>query len=346
MMIFNFHKNHKELVLTIFVMYALLSLFIAVVPAFEVESNNGPVPGEKDLTQQQRRGLAVFIANGCVACHTQQVRNIEMDKVWGSRPSIPADYFYSKRRMGVLQQSPSLLGSERTGPDLTNVGERLPSDQWQYLHLFNPRALVPQSIMPAFSWLFAVKAQADSTRDVVVQVPDDFRKGSKGVVVATQDAQDLVAYLLSLKQTAIPTAEDFLPMPKSLDNKPAPVSAAAGAAVGSDSAAASGAPTANGQALFQSTCAICHQSNGQGVKGAFPPLKGSPVVDNDDPSLHIKIILEGYDARAEYSVMPPFKGRLSDDEIAAIVNFERTHWGNHSKTVSVSEVTEIRAGLK
>jgi cytochrome c oxidase cbb3-type subunit 2 len=344
-MIFNFHKNHKELLLTIFVMYALLSLFIAVVPAFEVEHNNGPVPGEKALTPQQRRGLAVFIANGCVACHTQQVRNIEMDKVWGSRPSIPADYFYSKRRMGVLQQSPSLLGSERTGPDLTNVGERLPSDQWQYLHLFNPRALVPQSIMPAFSWLFEEKAQADSGRDVVVQVPNEFRKDTQGVVVATQEAQDLVAYLLSLKQTKIPTAEDFLPMPESLKKKPAASATVAAGGV-SDSAASSGAPSADGQALFQSTCAVCHQPNGEGVKGAFPPLKGSPVVDNDDPALHIKIILEGYDARAEYSVMPPFKDRLSDDEIAAIVNFERTHWGNHSKTVTTAEVTDIRNGLK
>jgi cytochrome c oxidase cbb3-type subunit 2 len=345
-MIFNFHKNHKELVLTIFVMYALLSLFIAVVPAFEVEQNNGPVPGEKDLTPQQRRGLAVFIANGCVACHTQQVRNIEMDKVWGSRPSIPADYFYSKRRMSVLQQSPSLLGSERTGPDLTNVGERLPSDQWQYLHLFNPRALVPQSIMPAFPWLFEVKAQADSTRDVVVQVPNEFRKDSQGVVVATQEAQDLVAYLLSLKQADIPTAEDFLPMPQSLKKQPVQTAGAVAAGSASDSAAASGAPSADGQVLYQSTCAVCHQPSGEGVKGAFPPLKGSPVVDNDDPSLHIKIILEGYDARAEYSVMPPFKDRLSDDEIAAIVNFERSNWGNHSKKVTTAEVTEIRNGLK
>jgi cytochrome c oxidase cbb3-type subunit 2 len=346
-MIFNFHKNHRELVLTIFVMYALLAFFIAVVPAFVVENDNGPLPKEKDLTESERRGQAVFIANGCVACHTQQVRNIEMDKMWGSRPSIPADYFYSKERMNVWQQSPSILGSERTGPDLTNVGERLPSASWQYIHLYNPRAMVPQSIMPAFTWLFTVKAHADSARDVIVAVPDDFRKGIKGDIVATQDAKDLVAYLLSLKQTDIPKPEDFLPNPKSMMKTGTPAAAAPAAAGATDSAsgakAASGAPMADGKALFTSTCAICHQTNGEGVKGAFPPLKGSPVVGDDDATLHIKIVLEGYDARSEYSVMPPFKDRLTDDQIAAIINYERTSWGNHSKTVTVDEVAKIRA---
>lgn len=342
-MIFNFHKNHKELVLTIFVLYALLAFFIAVVPAFVVEKDNGPLPKQRDLTESQRRGLAVFIANGCVACHTQQVRNIEMDKVWGARPSIPADYFYSKERMNVWQQSPSLLGSERTGPDLTNVGERLPSASWQYIHLYNPRSMVPQSIMPAFPWLFKVKADADSATDVIIQVPEDFRKGVKGDIVATREAQDLVAYLLSLKQTEIPKPEDFLPNPKSMRKDAAASAAVAATDTAAGTPAASGAPQADGQALFSSTCAICHQAGGEGVKGAFPPLKGSPVVNDDDPTLHIKIVLDGYDARSQYSVMPPFKDRLSDDAVAAIINFERTSWGNHGKTITAGEVAEVRS---
>jgi cytochrome c oxidase cbb3-type subunit 2 len=70
--------------------------------------------------------LNVYVAEGCIGCHTQQVRNIEMDKAWGSTgPSMPSDYFYSKQRHGHLAaRRPSLLGSERTGPDLTNVGVR------------------------------------------------------------------------------------------------------------------------------------------------------------------------------------------------------------------------------
>ncbi len=338
-MIFNFHKNHKELLLTIFLMYGLLSIFIAVLPAFQVEENNGPLPGQKPLRAAEERGLRVYIANGCVACHTQQVRDIEMDKVWGARPSLPGDYYFSKARMGPWRQSPSLLGSERTGPDLTNVGARLPSDQWQYLHLYNPRALVPGSIMPAFPWLFEHKAAADSG-DVVVSVPDGFQRG-KGVLVPTQAARDLVAYLLSLKQVPLPQAADFLPNPKSLTKeRPGPQAAVAAPEAGSGAVTA-----ANGEALYQSTCAACHQPNGEGIKGAFPPLKGSQVVNNADASLHIKIVLGGYDAQPEYGVMPPFKDRFSDDEIAAIINYERTHWGNNAPGVTPDEVAQIRAAM-
>ena len=336
-MLFNFHKNHKELLVTIFVMYTILALFVSVVPAFKVEENNGPLPADKGLSPQERRGLAVYIANGCVACHTQQVRNIEMDKTWGSRPSIPADFYFSKRRMNSLQQSPSLLGSERTGPDLTNVGQRLPAAAWQYTHLFNPRAVVPESIMPAFPWLFEIKKVVDSSKDMIVNVPDDFKKDIQGTIVATQEAQDLVAYLLSLQQTKIPTAADFLPNPKSFD--PGQQGAVAtGAKEGSPGQAA----LPDGKVLFQSNCAVCHQADGKGVKGAFPSLVASDIVHDADARLHIEIVLKGYDARSEYSVMPPFGDRLSDAEVAAIVNYERTSWGNDAKTITEAEVAAVR----
>jgi cytochrome c oxidase cbb3-type subunit 2 len=87
------------------------------------------------------------VASGCSYCHTQQVRPLPQDAVFG-RPSAPGDFTY---------QTPELLGSERTGPDLTNVGARQASTVWQYIHLYNPRAVVPQSIMPAFEWLFEVE---------------------------------------------------------------------------------------------------------------------------------------------------------------------------------------------
>lgn len=325
-------------------MYAMLAVLISVVPAIQAEEQNGPLPSDPGMTAQERRGLGIFIANGCVACHTQQVRNIEMDKMWGSRPSIPADYYYSKQRMDVWQQSPSLLGSERTGPDLTNVGQRLPSAAWQYTHLFNPRAVVPQSVMPAFPWLFEVKKHVDSSKAVIVNITDDFRKAHdiKGTIVASQKAQDLVAYLLSLKQKKIPTPEEFLPDPKSYGNKSKKNSG--GSTASSSGSDDGGGETAlpDGKPLFQANCAVCHQSTGEGVKGAFPPLKGSSVVNDEDASLHIKIVLEGYDSRPQYSVMPPFKGKLSDEEIAAIINYERTSWGNDGATITADDVTKIR----
>lgn len=330
----NFSKNHKQLVGVSFLIYFGLSLIIAVIPAYQIQDNNAPLPGEKPMTPQQKRGEAIFIANGCVACHTQQVRNVEMDKMWGDRPSMASDYVYSKDRMNFWQQSPSLLGSERTGPDLTNVGERQPSEDWQYLHLFNPRSVVPQSIMPAYPWLFTVKAGPDST-DKVVNVPAKFRNGINGTIVASADAKALVAYLLSLKQVKLPSAET----PTFIQIQKTAAAVASGGAPG-----VAGAAKLNGAQLFETTCAPCHQSTGEGIPGSFPPLKGSPIVNDKSPDLMIRIILNGYSARVpEFGVMPAFKDKLSDDEIAVIMTHERSSWGNNAPAVTADEVKKIRA---
>lgn len=120
----------------------------------------------------------------------------DQERGWG-RPSYPSDYVYD---------SPAALGTMRTGPDLINVGLRLPDRQWHLPHLYQPRALQSWSIMPNFSFLFVVKEKADST-DVVIRVPKPFAP-AHGVVVATQPALDLVSYLLSLKRNfAAPEAQ-------------------------------------------------------------------------------------------------------------------------------------------
>src|SRR5699024_7809009 len=124
-----------------------------------------------------------------------------MDNVWGDRPSIPSDYYYSKQRLDIWRQSPSLLGSERTGPDLTNVGKRQPGDQWHLLHLYNPRIVVEESVMPAYPWLFEHQ-EKPSKEAITVDIPHTFKKG-QGTVVATEDALNLVAYLKSLKQAPV-----------------------------------------------------------------------------------------------------------------------------------------------
>jgi len=94
------------------------------------------------------------------------------------------------------------------GPDLSNIGNRQPSNIWHYIHLYNPRAVVKNSIMQAYPWYFKVKENPDSD-DVIVPIPEEHAP-SGGSVVATQDAKDIVAYLLSLKQTPLPgkPAED------------------------------------------------------------------------------------------------------------------------------------------
>lgn len=173
------------------VSFALVTLVI-LPSSLLYQSEKSAPEGLQPYTETQLRGREIYIKNGCVYCHTQQVRDpaitTDVEKGLGPRPSYPADYFHDK---------PHLLGTMRTGPDLFNIGSRLPDREWHLLHLYQPRALVPWSIMPAFPFLFEIKEQAGPD-DHVLKVPKEHAP-SRGVVVATPDAQALVDYLLALK---------------------------------------------------------------------------------------------------------------------------------------------------
>src|SRR5690625_3723151 len=200
----NFHKNHKLLYGTIFWGFIFLSLLIAVLPATWVQNENEPLPASEPMTDIERRGLNVFISEGCVYCHTQQVRPISMDESWG-RPSAPGDYAWLNRQ-DVWRQTPAVLGSERTGPDLSNVGQRQPSAIWHYMHLYNPRSVVEESIMPSYPWLFTVKKEPEDG-DTQVSMPEGFGP-ENGTIIATEKAEALVTYLQSLQQLPIDTPSE------------------------------------------------------------------------------------------------------------------------------------------
>ena len=90
-----------------------------------------------------------------------------------------------------------MLGTQRTGPDLSNVGKRQASEVWNLIHLYNPRAVVATSVMPGYPWYFR---EVDEVRDdhVVVPVPDAFKPVGK-TIVAKEDAIHLVRYLQSVE---------------------------------------------------------------------------------------------------------------------------------------------------
>ena len=103
-----------------------------------------------------------------------------------------------------------------------------------------------------------------------------------------------------------------------------------------------------GKDLYIANCSACHLANGEGIPGAFPPLKGSGVVNKDDAAKHIQVVLNGMQgARAGgvvyVSAMPPFAGVLSDAEIADIIDYERSSWGNHGIPVNAAQVAAERA---
>ncbi len=172
------------------------SAVLVFVPQVVLVGVDAPA-GLEAYTDQELQGRQVYIDNGCFYCHSQQVRDptftTDVDRGWGPRATAPADY---------VHDAPHLLGTMRTGPDLVNVGRRLPDPTWHLIHLYDPRAVVPWSIMPAFPYLFQVKdSTALDPADRVVPVPGGHGPGRGRAVVTTAKVEALVAYLLALDRT-------------------------------------------------------------------------------------------------------------------------------------------------
>jgi len=136
------------------------------------------------------RGAEIYRANGCASCHTEQVRgNIDIPR-WGKRFSAPQDY---------LDDQPMMPGSLRIGPDLANVGSRIPDEKWHLMHLYNPQTVAKGSKMPPYRFLFEKRkmGRIKSNEALDLSAPFTVEKGFE--IIPTSDARALVAYLLSLK---------------------------------------------------------------------------------------------------------------------------------------------------
>ncbi|MGV3654888.1 MAG: cbb3-type cytochrome c oxidase subunit II [Noviherbaspirillum sp.] len=171
---------------------AFATLMLVIAPGAQIRQQQ-PASGLADYTPQQLAGRAQYVSLGCVYCHSQQPRSAgqtlaDLSRGWGRAPTS-ADYAYDR---------PHQLGTMRTGPDLLNVGARLPSRDWHLTHLYQPRAIFDWSIMPAYPFLFEEKDQAGAG-DVVVRLDPAHQPQGK-IVVARQEALDLVAYLQSLSR--------------------------------------------------------------------------------------------------------------------------------------------------
>lgn len=334
----DFHENHRLLFGTVFTGFVALSVVIAVAPAAWLQRSAVPTPGSRPLTALEQRGLQVYLSEGCVYCHTQQVRPLAQDTTRFGRASVAGDYA-RLMPIGAFRPTPRVLGTERTGPDLTNIAARQPSAVWHYLHLYQPRAVVPGSIMPSFPWMFEVRDSA-SAGDSAIAIPAPH--GPRGsVVVPRESARALVAYLLALQSAPLPAATR-------------PANGAAASDAGPPAAAPLSAPNvdaswaARGAAVYTTNCAACHQPTGAGLAGTFPPLAGDAVVTAADPATHIETVLFGASGSViggvRYSSpMPAWGATLSDEDVAAVINHERTSWGNRAPLVTAADVKTIRA---
>jgi cytochrome c oxidase cbb3-type subunit 2 len=141
-------------------------------------------------------GELVYAANGCMYCHSQQVRpegfGADFERGWGPRRTVARDYLGDRRVM---------LGTMRTGPDLANIGVRQPSAEWHHLHLYNPRITSPGSIMPRFAFLYETRKIVGQISADALQLPEEFAMKSGYEVVPTAKARALVSYLLQLDRS-------------------------------------------------------------------------------------------------------------------------------------------------
>jgi cytochrome c oxidase cbb3-type subunit 2 len=197
------HTSHRTIVALAGGIYLILVLVTAVLPAEAMQRAYPPKEPDRDnvVLQSIARGRELYKGYGCHYCHTQQIRGDERMAVKGRVPVLPVD-----RRFGLdvasspedyASDDPPFLGTQRTGPDLTTVGSRLPSVDWHYWHFYDPRAVSPDSVMPAMRWLFKTSEEERSDEDAEVKYIDALDIPSRKLY-ATQDAQDLVAYMLSL----------------------------------------------------------------------------------------------------------------------------------------------------
>lgn len=140
------------------------------------------------------QGKEVYRSLGCAECHTRQVRPAffasDIARGAGNRFTVAQDY---------LQDYPVMLGNLRAGPDLMNIGARQTNANWHLYHLYNPQKIVPGSLMPKYRFLFSVKRGVEPTIESIHHF-------------ASEDAHNLVAYLLSLQATT-PLFESPLPAP-------------------------------------------------------------------------------------------------------------------------------------
>ena len=185
--------DEVRIVVGAMVILAFATALLVLIPYLLLREVKAP-EGLKPYTSEQLAGRQVYIENGCIYCHSQQPRDPSFGpdgkRGWG-RPSVASDYKYD---------TPHLLGTMRTGPDLFNIGARQPSKDWHLGHLYQPRAYTPGSIMPAYPYLFEVKNGPVKEGEEVVNLPPGYIKEGE-VVIAKPQAIVLVKYLQSLNHT-------------------------------------------------------------------------------------------------------------------------------------------------
>jgi len=185
-------ETNNLLMIVLILLVVAVGGLVEIVPLFFQRSTTQPVDGLKPYTALQLAGRDVYIREGCYGCHSQMIRPLRAETLRYGHYSMAGESVYDH---------PFQWGSKRTGPDLARVGSKY-SDEWHRIHLNNPRDLVPESNMPAYSWLADGKVdpagmapRMTALRRVGVPYSDAEIAGAAAEVEGKTDLDALVAYL-------------------------------------------------------------------------------------------------------------------------------------------------------
>lgn len=169
---------------------------VQLLPVVAGESHAHDVDGVLPYPALELEGRDIYIRESCGTCHTQQIRPLLAEVKRYGPYSRAGEFTYDR---------PFLWGSKRTGPDLARIGGRY-SDEWHRLHLDDPRAVVPASIMPAYPWLAEHAADRDGTIRVrmrtLARLGHPYRDAeidaAPAALAGKTERDALIAYLQSL----------------------------------------------------------------------------------------------------------------------------------------------------
>ncbi|MEP1744126.1 MAG: cytochrome-c oxidase, cbb3-type subunit II [Kangiellaceae bacterium] len=187
-------KNIGLMGLLIFIVISFGGL-AEIVPLFFMKDTTEPLKGMKPHSALALEGRDIYIREGCNNCHSQMIRPFRAETERYGHYSVAGEHVW---------EHPFLWGSKRTGPDLARVGGRY-SDEWHRVHLLNPRDVVPESNMPAFTWLEDAVLDGELTgkkmealRMVGVPYTDEDIANAKQAVVGKTELDAVVFYLQTL----------------------------------------------------------------------------------------------------------------------------------------------------
>jgi cytochrome c oxidase cbb3-type subunit 2 len=188
-------EKHAGLLGILIAIMVSLGGLAEITPLFMEAHSVKPPPGVHPYDALRLMGKDVYVQNGCYLCHSQMIRALRFETERYGHYSTAAESVYDR---------PFQWGSKRTGPDLARVGGKY-SDDWQRLHLMDPRQVVPQSNMPGYSWLAHnkidgadVQARMRTLRRLGDPYTDAQIAAAPAAVAGKTEMDALIAYLQGL----------------------------------------------------------------------------------------------------------------------------------------------------